>query len=84
MSRSFHNKTELSLLLASHGEDNDAVLTSRGYEIATIYFNYLSKGHSEQTDSVHSIGIKRLTKTQAKCSSEAIVLLIQLFIILNT
>lgn len=59
MSRSFHNKIELSLLFAPHGEDNDAALTSCGYEIATMYFNYLPKGHSEQTDSVHSTGITK-------------------------
>lgn len=59
MSHSFQNKIELSLLFASHGEDNDAALTSCGYEIATVHFNYWSKGHSEQTDSVHSTGITK-------------------------
>lgn len=59
MSHSSHNKLELSLLFASHGEDNDAALTSCRYEIATIHFNYCSKGHSEQTDSVHSTGITK-------------------------
>lgn len=59
MSRCFHIKIKPSPVLASHGENNDAVLTSCGYEIATIYFNYQSKAHLEQADSICSTGITK-------------------------
>lgn len=59
MSCSFHTKIKLSLVLASHGENNDVALTSCGYEIATMYFNYQYKAYLEQADSIHSTGITK-------------------------